>query len=160
MRSLLAPRSPRALSSSSGARARALAALGCDGASTRETVRDAFYARAKAAHPDGGGGAASAAAFRALAEAYEAATSAPAAAAPVPAAPAADARADPLAVFLRVEKERAAGLRRELARAAALSSGGLDKGGLWLLAAQMASEPAETAAPPRPLPRGRRKTQA
>ena len=49
-------------------------------------------------------------------------------------------------MFLRVESERAADLARELAEAASLSRGGLDKGGLWALADQMAG--AVAAAPP------------
>ena len=63
---------------------------------------------------------------------------------------------DPLAVYVRVERERAAAMRRELAEAAKLNSGGLDKGGMWWLAEQMAgageSEP-EVARPPPKLPR-------
>ena len=58
----------RALSSTPCARSAALQRLGCSEASSREAIRDAYYKRAKACHPDQGG---SAAEFRALAEAYE-----------------------------------------------------------------------------------------
>jgi len=148
----LAQQARRAASTVSPRRARALAALGCDATSSRASIRDAFYARAKAVHPDAGGPAE---AFRALAEAYECATRDERAAAAVPAADdahEADAAADPLAVYLRVEAERAAAVRRELAAAARLAAGGLDKGGLWMLAAQMADEGARAPPPPPPPP--------
>ena len=69
------------------------------------------------------------------------------------------AAADPLAVFLRVEAERAAELRRELTAANALSAGGLDKGGMWELARQVAETlpPGDDAEAPRALPAGRRR---
>ena len=56
----------RALSSTT--RSAALQRLGCTEASSREAIRDAYYKRAKACHPDQGGTAAE---FRALATAYE-----------------------------------------------------------------------------------------
>ena len=136
----------RALSSTT--RSAALQRLGCSEASSREAIRDAYYRLAKACHPDQGG---SAAEFRALAEAYERALRGDAADAPDDATPehgfAAD---DPLSVYVRVERERAAAMRRELAEAAKLNSGGLDKGGMWWLAEQMAGEPEEPEAAPRP----------
>ena len=129
-------------------RSDALQRLGCSEASSREAIRDAYYKRAKASHPDQGG---SAAEFRALAEAYASALRGGDDADATDATPehgfAAD---DPLAVYVRVERERAAAMRRELADAAKLSSGGLDKGGMWWLAEQMAGEPEEPEAAPRP----------
>ena len=136
----------RALSSG---RSDALQRLGCSEASSREAIRDAYYRLAKACHPDQGG---SAAEFRALAEAYERALRGDAADAPDDATPehgfAAD---DPLSVYVRVERERAAAMRRELAEAAKLNSGGLDKGGMWWLAEQMAGEeePEQASRPPK-----------
>ena len=138
----------RALSSTT--RSAALQRLGCSEASSREAIRDAYYKRAKACHPDQGG---SAAEFRALAAAYERALhggddDADAGSDTTPEHGfAAD---DPLAVYVRVERERAAAMRRELAEAAKMSSGGLDKGGMWWLAEQMAGEPEEPEAAPRP----------
>ena len=136
----------RALSSTT--RSAALQRLGCSEASSREAIRDAYYKRAKACHPDQGG---SAAEFRALATAYERALRGDDAADAPDATPehgfAAD---DPLAVYVRVERERAAAMRRELAEAAKLNSGGLDKGGMWWLAEQMAGEEPEPEAAPRP----------
>ena len=137
----------RALSSTT--RSAALQRLGCSEASSREAIRDAYYKRAKACHPDQGG---SAAEFRALASAYELALRGDDAADAPDATPehgfAAD---DPLAVYVRVERERAAAMRRELAEAAKLNSGGLDKGGMWWLAEQMAGEgEPEPEAAPRP----------
>ena len=140
---------------SSTTRSAALQRLGCSEASSREAVRDAYYKLAKACHPDQGG---SAAEFRALATAYERALRGDDAADAPDATPehgfAAD---DPLAVYVRVERERAAALRRELAEAAKLNSGGLDKGGMWWLAEQMAGEqgPEEVSKPPPKLPRRR-----
>ena len=141
----------RALSSTT--RSAALQRLGCSEASSREAIRDAYYKRAKACHPDQGG---SAAEFRALAAAYELALRGDDAADSPDATPehgfAAD---DPLAVYVRVERERAAAMRRELAEAAKLNSGGLDKGGMWWLAEQIAGEGGaeEVARPPPKLPR-------
>ena len=136
----------RALSSTT--RSAALQRLGCSEASSREAIRDAYYKLAKACHPDQGG---SAAEFRALASAYELALRGDDAADAPDATPehgfAAD---DPLAVYVRVERERAAAMRRELAEAAKLNSGGLDKGGMWWLAEQMAGEEPEPEAAPRP----------
>ena len=137
----------RALSSTT--RSAALQRLGCTEASSREAIRDAYYRLAKACHPDQGG---SAAEFRALASAYELALRGDDAADAPDATPehgfAAD---DPLAVYVRVERERAAAMRRELAEAAKLNSGGLDKGGMWWLAEQMAGEgEPEPEAAPRP----------
>ena len=135
-------------------RSDALQRLGCSEASSREAIRDAYYKRAKACHPDQGG---SAAEFRALAAAYENALRGGDDADAADTTPehgfAAD---DPLAVYVRVERERAAAMRRELAEAAKLNSGGLDKGGMWWLAEQMAGEsaPEEVATPPK-LPRRR-----
>ena len=137
----------RALSSTT--RSAALQRLGCTETSSREAIRDAYYRLAKACHPDQGG---SAAEFRALAEAYERALRGDAADAPDDATPehgfAAD---DPLSVYVRVERERAAAMRRELAEAAKLNSGGLDKGGMWWLAEQMAGEeePEQASRPPK-----------
>jgi len=134
-------------------RSDALRRLGCTEAASREAIRDAYYKRAKACHPDQGG---SAAEFRALATAYERALRGDDAADAPDATPehgfAAD---DPLAVYVRVERERAAAMRRELAEAAKLNSGGLDKGGMWWLAEQMAGEgdAEEVARPPPKLPR-------
>ena len=129
-------------------RSDALQRLGCSEASSREAVRDAYYKLAKACHPDQGG---SAAEFRALAAAYERALSGGDDADAPDATPAHGFAADdPLAVYVRVERERAAALRRELAEAATLASGGLDKGGMWWLAEQMAGEPEEPEAAPRP----------
>ena len=142
----------RALSSTT--RSAALQRLGCSEASSREAIRDAYYRLAKAAHPDQGG---SAAEFRALAAAYERALSGGGDADTADATPEhAFATDDPLAVYVRVERERAAAMRRELAEAAKLNSGGLDKGGMWWLAEQMAGEsaPEEVATPPK-LPRRR-----
>jgi len=135
----------RALSS----RSAALQRLGCSEASSREAIRDAYFKLAKACHPDQGGSAAD---FRALASAYELALRGDDAADAPDATPehgfAAD---DPLAVYVRVERERAAAMRRELAEAAKLNSGGLDKGGMWWLAEQMAGEgEPEPEAAPRP----------
>ena len=142
----------RALSTTT--RSAALQRLGCTEASSREAIRDAYYKRAKACHPDQGG---SAAEFRALAEAYASALRGGDDADATDATPehgfAAD---DPLAVYVRVERERAAAMRRELAEAAKLNSGGLDKGGMWWLAEQMAGEqgpPEEVSKPPPKLPR-------
>ena len=137
----------RALSSTT--RSAALQRLGCTEASSREAIRDAYYKRAKACHPDQGG---SAAEFRALATAYERALRGgddddDTADTTPQHGFAAD---DPLAVYVRVERERAAAMRRELAEAAKLNSGGLDKGGMWWLAEQMAGEPEEPEAAPRP----------
>jgi hypothetical protein len=138
----------RALSSTT--RSAALQRLGCTEASSREAIRDAYYKRAKACHPDQGG---SAAEFRALATAYERALAKSGGDADTADATpehgfAAD---DPLAVYVRVERERAAEMRRELAEAATLASGGLDKGGMWWLAEQMAGEgEPEPEAAPRP----------
>ena len=142
----------RALSSTT--RSAALQRLGCSEASSREAIRDAYYRLAKAAHPDQGG---SAAEFRALAAAYERALSGGGDADTADATPEHGfATDDPLAVYVRVERERAAAMRRELAEAAKLNSGGLDKGGMWWLAEQMAGEsaPEEVATPPK-LPRRR-----
>ena len=130
-------------------RSAALQRLGCSETSSREAIRDAYYKLAKACHPDQGG---SAAEFRALASAYELALRGDDAADAPDATPehgfAAD---DPLAVYVRVERERAAAMRRELAEAAKLNSGGLDKGGMWWLAEQMAGEgEPEPEAAPRP----------
>ena len=130
-------------------RSDALQRLGCTEASSREAIRDAYYRLAKACHPDQGG---SAAEFRALASAYERALrgggdDADTADTTPEHGFAAD---DPLAVYVRVERERAAAMRRELAEAAKLNSGGLDKGGMWWLAEQMAGEPEEPEAAPRP----------
>jgi len=142
----LRTRAVRALSSTT--RSAALQRLGCSEASSREAIRDAYYRLAKACHPDQGG---SAAEFRALAAAYERALSGDDTADAPDATPehgfAAD---DPLAVYVRVERERAAAMRRELAEAAKLNSGGLDKGGMWWLAEQMAGEEPEPEAAPRP----------
>ena len=139
-------RGVRALSSTT--RSAALQRLGCTEASSREAIRDAYYRLAKACHPDQGG---SAAEFRALAAAYETALRGGDDAESPDATPehgfAAD---DPLAVYVRVERERAASMRRELAEAAKLNSGGLDKGGMWWLAEQMAGEEPEPEAAPRP----------
>ena len=136
----------RALSSTT--RSAALQRLGCTEASSREAIRDAYYRLAKACHPDQGG---SAAEFRALASAYERALRGGDDADATDTTPehgfAAD---DPLAVYVRVERERAAAMRRELAEAAKMSSGGLDKGGMWWLAEQMAGEEPEPEAAPRP----------
>ena len=129
-------------------RSDALQRLGCTEASSREAIRDAYYKLAKACHPDQGG---SAAEFRALATAYERALRGDDAADAPDATPEHGfARDDPLAVYVRVERERAAAMRRELAEAAKLNSGGLDKGGMWWLAEQMAGEPEEPEAAPRP----------
>ena len=137
----------RALSSTT--RSAALQRLGCSEASSREAIRDAYYRLAKACHPDQGG---SAAEFRALATAYERALRGS-----DEKVDATDttpehgfAADDPLAVYARVERERAAAMRRELAEAAKMSSGGLDKGGMWWLAEQMAGEEPEPEAAPRP----------
>ena len=137
----------RALSSTT--RSAALQRLGCTEASTREAIRDAYYRLAKACHPDQGG---SAAEFRALASAYERALrGGDDDADTTDATPAHGFAADdPLAVYVRVERERAAAMRRELAEAAKLNSGGLDKGGMWWLAEQMAGEEPEPEAAPRP----------
>ena len=136
----------RALSSTT--RGAALERLGCTEASSREAIRDAYYRLAKACHPDQGG---SAAEFRALAAAYETALRGDDAADTADTTPAHGFAADdPLAVYVRVERERAAAMRRELAEAATLASGGLDKGGMWWLAEQMAGEPEEPEAAPRP----------
>ena len=136
----------RALSSTT--RSAALQRLGCTEASSREAIRDAYYKLAKACHPDQGG---SAAEFRALAAAYERALSGGGDADTADTTPkhgfAAD---DPLAVYVRVERERAEKMRRELAEAAKLNSGGLDKSGMWWLAEQMAGEEPEPEAAPRP----------
>ena len=143
----------RALSSTT--RSAALQRLGCSEASSREAIRDAYYRLAKACHPDQGG---SAAEFRALAAAYERALKDDDDADAAETTPehgfAAD---DPLAVYVRVERERAAAMRWELAEAATLASGGLDKGGMWWLAEQMAGEwgAEEVARPPPKLPRRR-----
>ncbi len=151
--SLRASRAVRALSSTT--RSAALQRLGCSEASSREAIRDAYYKRAKACHPDQGG---SAAEFRALASAYACALHGGDDADAADTTPehgfAAD---DPLAVYVRVERERAAAMRRELAEAAKLNSGGLDKGGMWWLAEQMAGEqgPEEVSKPPPKLPRRR-----
>ena len=148
----------RALSSTT--RSVALQRLGCTEASSREAIRDAYYRLAKACHPDQGG---SAAEFRALAAAYERALSGGDDADAADETPehgfAAD---DPLAVYVRVERERAAAMRRELAEAAKLNSGGLDKGGMWWLAEQMSGEggPEEVAKPPPKLPRRRNARQS
>ena len=131
-------------------RSDALHRLGCTEASSREAIRDAYYKRAKACHPDQGGSAAD---FRALASAYERALRGG-----DDDADTADmtpehgfATDDPLAVYVRVERERAVAMRRELAEAAKLNSGGLDKGGMWWLAEQMAGEgEPEPEAAPRP----------
>ena len=139
----------RALSSTT--RSAALQRLGCTEASSREAIRDAYYKLAKACHPDQGG---SAAEFRALAAAYERALSGGGDADTADTTPkhgfAAD---DPLAVYVRVERERAEKMRRELAEAATLASGGLDKGGMWWLAEQMAGEeePEQASRPPKQL---------
>ena len=142
----------RALSSTT--RSAALQRLGCTEASTREAIRDAYYRLAKACHPDQGG---SAAEFRALASAYERALrGGDDDADTTDATPAHGFAADdPLAVYVRVERERAAAMRRELAEAAKLNSGGLDKGGMWWLAEQIAGEGGaeEVARPPPKLPR-------
>ena len=136
----------RALSSTT--RSAALQRLGCTEASARKAVRDAYYKLAKACHPDQGG---SAAEFRALAAAYKTALRGDDAADTADTTPAHGFAADdPLAVYVRVERERAAAMRRELAEAAKLNSGGLDKGGMWWLAEQMAGEPEEPEAAPRP----------
>jgi glycine cleavage system H lipoate-binding protein len=116
-------------------------------------VRDAYYRLAKACHPDQGG---SAAEFRALAAAYERALNGDDVDAPNATPEHGFAADDPLAVYVRVERERAAAMRRELAEAAKLNSGGLDKGGMWWLAEQMAGEqgpPEEVSKPPPKLPR-------
>ena len=129
-------------------RSDALQRLGCTEASARKAVRDAYYKLAKACHPDQGG---SAAEFRALAAAYKTALRGDDAADTADTTPAHGFAADdPLAVYVRVERERAAAMRRELAEAAKLNSGGLDKGGMWWLAEQMAGEPEEPEAAPRP----------
>ena len=103
----------RALSSTT--RSAALQRLGCSEASSREAIRDAYYKRAKACHPDQGG---SAAEFRALAEAYASALRGGDDADATDATPehgfAAD---DPLAVYVRVERTATA-MRQELADAA------------------------------------------
>ena len=138
---------------SSTTRSAALQRLGCSEASSREAVRDAYYRLAKACHPDQGG---SAAEFRALAAAYERALNGDDADAPNATPEHGFAADDPLAVYVRVERERAAAMRRELAEAAKLNSGGLDKGGMWWLAEQMAGEqgpPEEVSKPPPKLPR-------
>ena len=136
----------RALSSTT--RSAALQRLGCTEASSREAVRDAYYKLAKACHPDQGG---SAAEFRALAAAYERLLRGGDDADATDTTPAHGFAADdPLAVYVRVERERAAAMRRELAEAAKLNSGGLDKGGMWWLAEQMAGEEPEPEAAPRP----------
>ena len=94
----------RALSSTT--RSAALQRLGCTKASSREAIRDAYYRLAKACHPDQGG---SAAEFRALASAYERVLRGGDDADTADTTPeygfAAD---DPLAVYVRVERERAA----------------------------------------------------
>ena len=147
----------RALSSG---RSDALQRLGCSEASSREAIRDAYYKLAKACHPDQGG---SAAEFRALASAYERALSGDADADAADTTPEHGfATDDPLAVYVRVERERAAAMRRELAEAAKLNSGGLDKGGMWWLAEQMAGEqgPEEMSKPPPQLPRHRNARQS
>ena len=143
----------RALTSTT--RSTALQRLGCSEASSREAIRDAYYRLAKACHPDQGG---SAAEFRALAAAYERALRGGEQTDAADATPEHGfASDDPLAVYVRVERERAAAMRRELAEAAKLNSGGLDKGGMWWLAEQMAGEGGaeEVARPPPKLPRRR-----
>ena len=156
----LAPPLARFLSSSRSARRlAALELLGCDASSGRDDVRDAFYELAKKHHPDRNPDGLEY--FKKLVVAFEDARSGADAAA-------ADdddefemtgAAADPLAVFLRVEAERAAELRRELTAANALSAGGLDKGGMWELARQVAETlpPGDDAEAPRALPAGRRR---
>ena len=148
----------RALSSTT--RSAALQRLGCSEASSREAMRDAYYRLAKACHPDQGG---SAAEFRALASAYELALRGGDDADTADTTPEHGfASDDPLAVYVRVERERAAAMRRELAEAAKLNSGGLDKGGMWWLAEQMAGEGGaeEVEKPPPKLPRPRNTRQS
>ena len=90
-------------------RSDALQRLGCSEASSREAIRDAYYNLAKACHPDQGG---SAAEFRALATAYECALRSGDDDDTADATPAHGFAADdPLAVYVRVERERAAALR-------------------------------------------------
>ena len=116
--------------------------------------RDAYYKRAKACHPDQGG---SAAEFRALATAYESALRSGDDDDTADTTPAHGFAADdPLAVYVGSSEKSAAAMRRELAEAAKLNSGGLDKGGMWWLAEQMAGEqgpPEEVSKPPPKLPR-------
>lgn len=140
--------------SSSTTRIAALHRLGCSEGTSRDKIRDAYYRLAKSCHPDQGG---SAAEFRALAAAYESALRGEDLDAP-DATPAHGAAADdPLAVYVRVEREHAAAMRRELADAAKLASGGLDKGGLWWLAEQMAATEPEAVAKPAAKLSGRRR---
>jgi len=157
----LAPPLARFLSSSRSARRlAALELLGCDASSGRDDVRDAFYELAKKHHPDRNPDGLEY--FKKLVAAFEDARSgadAAAAAAEDDEFEMTGAAADPLAVFLRVEAERAAELRRELTAANALSAGGLDKGGMWELARQVAETlpPGDDAEAPRALPAGRRR---
>ena len=134
----------------------ALECLGCAEGSSRERVRDAFYTLAKKHHPDVN--PAGAETFKRLAEAFETAMASEPDASEDGDVEMTGEAADPLAVFLRVEKERAREMRRELSEAAQLNSGGLDKGGLWMLAAQMAETlPAGPAESPKRVPAGRRR---
>ena len=157
---------------SSRRRVEALQLLGLNerSAPSRESIRDAFYALAKQHHPDVKPDGLEF--FKKLAAAFETLQRAE-----TDGGGGADwggwadgdgddgfemtgEAADPIAVFLRVEKERAAELRRELGAAAKLSSGGLDKEGLWALAEQMAAglpdDGEASAAPATAIPRRRR----
>lgn len=156
---------------SSRRRVEALQLLGLNerSAPSRESIRDAFYALAKQHHPDVKPDGLEF--FKKLAAAFEtlqrAETDGGADWSGWADGDGDDGfemtgeAADPIAVFLRVEKERAAELRRELGAAAKLSSGGLDKEGLWALAEQMAAglpddDEASAAATPAAIPRRRR----
>jgi len=122
-------------------RAHALRILGCRADETdRAVMRERYYTLAKAHHPDVPTGCPET--FRQLADAWDLLSRRAASTLQADDAttPRQQPNVDPLAVFLGVrEEERQAALRRELRAATALSSGGLDRGGAWMMTEMLAA---------------------
>ena len=113
----------------------ALRTLGCSAESDRAAIRRAYYARAQECHPDRPNGTNES--FKRLAAAWAFLDNKETSFAPdeEAEAPREEPIIDAMEVYLGVVDElRKETLRRELAEAALLSQGGLDRGGEWAMA--------------------------